>query len=208
VENKVFLKLLREKLCDRISALLLTLSEKTKMGKKSLAEGKISASGRIAEQLVFEIERCDNALLKLSSKLKSSGFEEESTLLLDTMGSGSSDVVRGFKLQENVLKQLREEGEHSNHTSKKRKKSKTKKGKSAKRQKGPIESDEGNDSDEDEHFMSDDISSTTDHSMQDSGNENSESDNSDSDDDDESQINFDLSMEDGDDDDETEDEMD
>lgn len=208
VENKVFLKLLREKLCDRISALLLTLSEKTKMGKKSLAEGKISAYGRIAEQLVFEIERCDNALLKLSSKLKSSGFEEESTLLLDTMGSGSSDVVRGFKLQENVLKQLREEGEHSNNISKKRKKSKTKKGKSAKRQKVPNESDEGNDSDEDEHFMSDDNSSTTDHSMQDSGNENSESDNSDSDDDDESQINFDLSMEDGDDDDETEDEMD
>ncbi|GFH59925.1 hypothetical protein CTEN210_16401 [Chaetoceros tenuissimus] len=209
VENKVFLKLLREKLQNRISALLLTLSEKTKMGKKSLGEGKIAAYGRIAEQLVFEIERCDNALLKLSSKLKSSGFEEESTLLLDTMGSGSSDVVRGFKLQENVLKQLREEEEHSK-TSKKRKKSKAKKGKSSKRQKVPNESDEGNDSDEGEQFMSDDNSSTADQSIQDnededSENEDSESDNSGSDDDDESQINFDLSMDDGD---ETEDEMD
>lgn len=146
VENSVLLRLMKDKLHMRTMALLLTLSEKCKVGDKALADSKISSHGRIAEQVVFELERCHNALLKLSAKLKTAGFETESKFVLDHVGSGTK--VRGFKIKENEIKEIRERAELGN-TSKKRKKVKsektTKKASKRKKVKTRKESDDDGD---------------------------------------------------------------
>jgi len=161
-ENAAFLRLMKEKLHTRTMALLLTLSEKLKVGNKALADSKISSHGRIAEQVVFELERCDNALLKLSAKLKSAGFRTESDFVLEHMGSGTK--VRGFKIKENELKEIRDRTELEN-TSKKRKKVKSEK--KIKRKKGKAKNNSDDDSDNegiagnstvDNHSISEDAS--------------------------------------------------
>jgi len=166
-ENSVFLFLMKNKLHMRTMALLLTLSEKCKVGNKALADSKISSHGRIAEQVVFELERCHNALLKLSAKLKTAGFETESNFVLDNVGSGTK--VRGFKIKENEIKEIRERAELGN-ASKKRKKvksegttkkaSKRKKGKTRKESDDDNESQgtEGNSTIGDTHSISEDAS--------------------------------------------------
>lgn len=65
--------------------LLSTIQEKTKVGNssKALAESKIDSHGRIASYLVFEFEKCESLLLKLSGKLKSSKLIEESKFIQD-----------------------------------------------------------------------------------------------------------------------------
>ena len=138
-------------------ALLLTLSEKLKVGNKALADSKISSHGRIAEQVVFELERCDNALLKLSAKLKTAGFQIESTFVLDQMGSGSK--VRGFKIKEKELKEIRDRVVLEN-TSKKRKKVKPEKRKRKaskdKKRKSKNDSDGSSESQGESHEAADD----------------------------------------------------
>ena len=156
-ENIGFLRLIKEKLHSRTMALLLTLSEKLKVGNKALADSKISSHGRIAEQVVFELERCDNALLKLSAKLKTAGFQIESTFVLDQMGSGSK--VRGFKIKEKELKEIRDRVVLEN-TSKKRKKVKPEKRKRKaskdKKRKSKNDSDGSSQSQGESHEAADD----------------------------------------------------
>jgi hypothetical protein len=120
-ENKKFLLLKKNKLHDRVMALLLTLSEKLKVGNKELADSKISSHGRIAEQVVFEIERCDNAIINLGTKLKASGHEHESKFLLEMVSTGAS--VRGFRIDSEEIKEARQRVQRESEP--KKKKSKT-----------------------------------------------------------------------------------
>mmetsp|Transcript_17604 Transcript_17604/g.31988 ORF Transcript_17604/g.31988 Transcript_17604/m.31988 type:complete len:286 (+) Transcript_17604:779-1636(+) len=83
-ETKCFLDYLTATLMPRVSALLLTLQEKQETaGGKFLAESKIESHGKTSALLVFEKEKLDNALLKLGTKLKQAGLEEDSEWLED-----------------------------------------------------------------------------------------------------------------------------
>jgi hypothetical protein len=81
-ETKTFLDYVTSTLMRRVSALLFTLQEKQETaGGKYLAESKIESHGKTSALLVFEKERLDNALLKVASKLKQSGLDEDSKWL-------------------------------------------------------------------------------------------------------------------------------
>jgi hypothetical protein len=81
-ETKTFLDYVTSTLMRRVSALLFTLQEKQETaGGKYLAESKIESHGKTSALLVFEKERLDNALLKVASKLKQSGLDEDSEWL-------------------------------------------------------------------------------------------------------------------------------
>jgi len=81
-ETRNFLDYVTATLMPRVSALLFTLQEKHETGEgKFLAESKIESHGKTSALLVFEKERLDNALLKVGSKLKQSGLDEDSEWL-------------------------------------------------------------------------------------------------------------------------------
>ena len=84
IEHSQFSRLLG-KLKEVTIKLLSTIQEKTKVGNssKALTESKIDSHGRIASYLVFEFEKCESLLLKLSGKLKSSKLLEESKFIQD-----------------------------------------------------------------------------------------------------------------------------
>ena len=122
-ENKTFLQLLSGNLNAKTMALLSTLQEKKIDGTKVLADSKISLQGRIAGQVVFEIERCDNELLKFSTKLKSKGYEDASSFLESKV---SANTVRDFRIKRGEIQAARDRAVNS--VKKKRKiKSETKK---------------------------------------------------------------------------------
>lgn len=83
-EHRYFSGLLG-KLKEITIKLLSTIQEKTKVGNsnKALTETKIDSHGRIASYLVFEFEKCESLLLKLSGKLKSLKLLEESKFIQD-----------------------------------------------------------------------------------------------------------------------------
>jgi len=143
-ENQVFLQLLGSKLNRRTAALLLTIEEATGgVGKKQLANGKISSQGRIAAQLVFEMERCDNAILKLSEKLKANGHVEEGELLQGLMVVSQ---IRGFRIKKGEMKAAleRSQEESSSLVRKQRVKKEKSKKKISKKSKIEPESNDGN----------------------------------------------------------------
>ena len=81
-ETRNFLDYVTATLMPRVSALLFTLQEKQETAEgKFLAESKIESHGKTSALLVFEKERLDNALLKVGSKLKQSGLDEDSEWL-------------------------------------------------------------------------------------------------------------------------------
>ena len=81
-EMRNFLDYLTATFLPRVSALLFTLQEQeTAAGGKFLAESKIASHGKTSAMLVFEKEKLDSALLKVSAKLKQSGLDDESEWL-------------------------------------------------------------------------------------------------------------------------------
>jgi hypothetical protein len=81
-EMRRFLDYLTATFLPRVSALLFTLQEQeTAAGGKYLAESKIASHGKTSAMLVFEKEKLDSSLLKVSAKLKQSGLDDESEWL-------------------------------------------------------------------------------------------------------------------------------
>jgi hypothetical protein len=81
-ETRNFLDYVTATLMPRVSALLFTLQEKQETAEgKFLAESKIESHGKTSALLVFEKERLDSALLKVGSKLKQSGLDDDSEWL-------------------------------------------------------------------------------------------------------------------------------
>lgn len=105
LESRQLLHTMTTKMTPRIMALLLTMQEMLKIGNgKMLAESKIQTHGRIAADVVFEKEKNDNSLIKLSLKMNACGHEKESKWLEKQVVSSCS---RDFRIKKDALKALR-----------------------------------------------------------------------------------------------------
>ena len=145
-EMRNFLDYLTATFLPRVSALLFTLQEQeTAAGGKFLAESKIASHGKTSAMLVFEKEKLDTALLKVSAKLKQSGLDDESEWLENHV---VSNLNRDF-----VIKRVEDAKAREAPKTKKVKrvvkaeKSSTKARK--KRAKSDVDDDDDNDIDED-----------------------------------------------------------
>ena len=148
-EMRNFLDYLTATFLPRVSALLFTLQEQeTAAGGKFLAESKIASHGKTSAMLVFEKEKLDTALLKVSAKLKQSGLDDESEWLENHV---VSNLNRDF-----VIKRVEDAKAREAPKTKKVKrvvkaeKSSTKaRKKRAKLEKSDVDDDDDNDIDED-----------------------------------------------------------
>ncbi len=148
-ETRNFLDYVTATLMPRISALLFTLQEKQETAEgKFLAESKIESHGKTSALLVFEKERLDNALLKVGSKLKQSGLDEDSEWLEDHV---VSNLNRDF-----IIKRVEDAKAREAPNTKKtssggaKRKVKSEHSKSDKTKKKRVDIDEKNDRDDDD----------------------------------------------------------
>jgi hypothetical protein len=156
--NRKLVNELTGRLTKRAMALLLTVQEKSDAGKgKWLAETKIVSQGKIAAQLVFEKERCDNALLKLALKLKADGHEMEYAGVETQVGTS---VSRDFNIKTKEIKRAQErEAPRTKTTSTKRKVEDTKHSTKKKQKKSQVDEQDDEDDSDSEHSMEDESSS-------------------------------------------------
>jgi len=106
--NRHLLKEITTRVSPRVMNLLLTVQEKSKIGGddgRLLADSKIESQGRVASQLVFEKEKSDNALLKMSSKLKLQGNDRESTWIENQV---VTSISRDFRIDKKKIKTAQE----------------------------------------------------------------------------------------------------
>jgi len=121
-ENKQLLTAMSDKLAPRTMNLLLTMQEMSKVGDgKMLADSKIESQGRVAAQVVFEQEKHDNALFKISAKLKAHHFENEGTWIETKV---VESTTRDFKIKKKDLQAARDRERVSCEPAKKMKVSK------------------------------------------------------------------------------------
>ena len=100
-ENQRLLVFMKGEMNKITMALLLTIQEISMVGTRTIADNKISSMGRIAGQVVFEIERCDNELLKISSQLKAIGCKDVAALKVSTTS------VRDFQIKKDEIQAAR-----------------------------------------------------------------------------------------------------
>lgn len=126
-ESKQLLNAISEKFAPRTMNLLLTMQEMSKVGDgKMIANGTIESQGRVAALVVFELERRDNALFKMSAKLKADAKKSEGEWIETKV---VESTTRDFKIKKKNLQAARD---RERLTRKKKKVPKKEKGKKKK----------------------------------------------------------------------------